>query len=636
MLNEYDHDATLEAALRYRGQGCSVIPLVPRNKRAAIEWKAYQVKVANDNQLIDWFANEDRNIGIVTGAVSQIVVLDVDHPEALAHYPELPKTVSVKTGREGGGRHYYFNAPAGFDISNFPIEGLGDLKANGGYVVAPPSIHDKTGKPYVWEGEIGKDSVADLPDWLLALATRKRMPTPEQLDDVKTTAYGKRWYDDVVELANAREGGRNNLLNTVAAKAGSLIAARQLNKAEAWKALEDACRKNGLAADRFSGGMLGVVQTIRSGMRIGENNPRHPMKAEATVPVFSGGKLQLRRMSDVGVEKIDWLWPGVLARGHITLISGDPGTGKSQLSLSLAATVSNGGAWPVTGGRVEPGNVIILSREDRAEDTIKPRLMAAGADDSRVFVVGDVDDGADGRDFRLKADMALLAAACRELGSVSLIIIDPVSSYMGDGDINNAGDVRSITNELASLVHDYKASVLMITHNSKGQGSAGAKVTGSHAWLAAARTAFSVTKDDVSEIRTMAPIKANIAKDTDAYSFTVTDATIPSATGGVETSYVVWENYTTKKTADQVMADKRDGPAVAEAIDFLTDLIKSGPMSSDEVHELAKRAGLAERTLNRAKKELNIVSKKSDGKWLWQWPGVLVADHALADFKPPM
>ena len=147
--------------------------------------------------------------------------------------------------------------------------------------------------------------------------------------------------------------------------------------------------------------------------------------------------------------------------------------------------------------------------------------MAAGATTTaRVFAVGDADDGADGTGyFRLKADMALLAERLRELGSVSLIIIDPVSSYMGYGDINNAGDVRSITNELAALVNDDKALVLMITHNSKGEGSAGAKVTGSHAWAAAARTAFSVTKDDVSEIRTMAPIKANIAKDTDADSF---------------------------------------------------------------------------------------------------------------------
>ena len=75
---------------------------------------------------------------------------------------------------------------------------------------------------------------------------------------------------------------------------------------------------------------------------------------------------------------------------------------------------------------------------------------------------------------------------------------------------------------------------------------------------------------------------------------------------------------------------------MAEAIDFLTDLIKDGPMSSDEVHELAKRAGRAERTLNRAKKELNIASKRSDGKWLRFWPTALVQTMCEADFKRPL
>lgn len=89
--------------------------------------------------------------------------------------------------------------------------------------------------------------------------------------------------------------------------------------------------------------------------------------------------LVLRRVSDVPLEKISWLWPGRIARGKLTVIAGHPGLGKSQVTAWMAATVTTGRPWPGSDQRAAPSNVLILNAEDAVADTIRPRLIAAGA-----------------------------------------------------------------------------------------------------------------------------------------------------------------------------------------------------------------------------------------------------------------
>src|SRR5712691_3532454 len=98
-------------------------------------------------------------------------------------------------------------------------------------------------------------------------------------------------------------------------------------------------------------------------------------------------QLIFERASDVRPEAVTWLWTGRLARGKQTLIAGDPGTGKSQFSVYVTAMVTAGGTWPCGEGTAPKGSVIILSAEDGTADTIVPRLMAAGADRSKVYIV---------------------------------------------------------------------------------------------------------------------------------------------------------------------------------------------------------------------------------------------------------
>ena len=97
-----------------------------------------------------------------------------------------------------------------------------------------------------------------------------------------------------------------------------------------------------------------------------------------------------RRASEITPERVEWLWPGRIARGKHTCIAGEPGTGKSQLSIAIAAAISTGGEWPCGEGRAPLGSVIVLSAEDGAADTIVPRLTAAGANLDRIHIVSAV------------------------------------------------------------------------------------------------------------------------------------------------------------------------------------------------------------------------------------------------------
>jgi hypothetical protein len=163
-----------QAALKYLGLGWSVIPVRERAKRPAIAWKAYQSKYASEDTLHEWFRRSPNyNVAIVTGALSGLVVLDVDPRHggteslrALEHeHGSLPRTVESVTG--GGGRHVYFSHPGGVIRNRTNIRPGIDLRGDGGCIVAPPSVHP-SGKRYRWRrGRAPEDlQLARMPDWL--------------------------------------------------------------------------------------------------------------------------------------------------------------------------------------------------------------------------------------------------------------------------------------------------------------------------------------------------------------------------------------------------------------------------------------------------------------------------------------
>jgi len=169
-------DTSIEAAARdYVSRGWSVIPIAPRSKRPLVKWETFQRRQASEAELDLWFEQwPDANIGIVTGMISGLLVLDIDprHGGTAAlrslgtdHAP-LPPTVSAVTG--GGGRHLYFRHPGRTTSNRARLAAGLDLRGNGGMVVAPPSVH-ASGRAYRWETDRapGQVPLAPTPGWLL-------------------------------------------------------------------------------------------------------------------------------------------------------------------------------------------------------------------------------------------------------------------------------------------------------------------------------------------------------------------------------------------------------------------------------------------------------------------------------------
>ena len=181
-------------------------------------------------------------------------------------------------------------------------------------------------------------------------------------------------------------------------------------------------------------------------------------------------KVLYRCASEIEMEPVKWLWPGRVALGKHTCLAGEPGTGKSQLTIDLAARVSLGAPLPCSEGTAPQGSVIILSAEDSDADTIVPRLRAAGADLGRVNIIKMVELDEDGRrGFNLQADLGALERMIVKLGDVQLVVIDPISSYLGRGlDSHRNSDVRGVLEPLSEMAERLGVAIVSVTHFSKG------------------------------------------------------------------------------------------------------------------------------------------------------------------------
>jgi len=212
------NDTVLAAALVYQRHGWSVIPLRPKDKRPAIRWQEYQCRRAEPVQIRKWLQQwPNANIAIVTGEISGILVLDIDPKhggdESLrglesVHDP-LRRTVEAASG--GGGRHVYFAHPGGFIGNKVAVWPGIDLRGDGGYIVAPPSLHP-SGRQYTWipDHEPEHVQLAPMPVWLLDAVTEDRRKRHH------SAGY---WRERV--RTHVQEGERNN---TIASLSGHLLA----------------------------------------------------------------------------------------------------------------------------------------------------------------------------------------------------------------------------------------------------------------------------------------------------------------------------------------------------------------------------------------------------------------------------
>jgi hypothetical protein len=576
-------------AVWYAEHGFPVFPCKPRGKEP-LTGHGFKDATTDQKLIAAWWQKWPcANIAIPTGAASGLLGVDIDprnggdkslHELEAEHGP-LPDTAKQNTG--GGGLHIIFRHPGG-PVPKALAPGI-DLKGEGGYIVVPPSIHP-SGKLYQWDGTEGRNALlnpAELPGWL-----RER---------IATTSNGGTCSKLVPETAEKWiPGNRNNLLTSLAGK----------------------MRRWGLSPEAIEAALL--VENNRHCPSLPDGEVRSIARSVGRYQP-SSNKAQrhpeIVRLSEVEARAVSWLWGPYLAFGALSMLSGDPGAGKTFLSLAIACAVTVGHV-PYSSEPCAPLHVMYLSHENNPEHVVRPRFDSLGGDPDRFHLLRGSISGAGERADRGSiwlSDVSLLGEALQQTRA-RLVIVDPIQSYLGAKvDAHRSNETRPVLDGLSRLAEEHDCCILLVRHLSKAPtGRAIHRGLGSIDLTGAVRTELMAgTAADGSERRAMVQIKNNLGPFGKALGYAI------EADGSFQ-----WTGESELTPAAFVAAESSDEEKGArqEAEDFLRDILSEGPRPQKQIGEEAMQAGIADRTLRRAKKRLKLVARKRGmaGGWEWGFP----------------
>jgi len=329
-------------------------------------------------------------------------------------------------------------------------------------------------------------------------------------------------------------------------------------------------------------------------------------------------RLRVYDLANVEPMPIYWLWPQRIPLGKLTLIAGDPGLGKSFMSLDIAARLSRGYPWP-DGGEAPHTRTLILSVEDDLHDTIRPRLDLLNADLTNIRAIDALleSEGGDSKSLGIDEHALLLEQEIILYGA-NLLILDPILAFMGGVNTHRASDVRAAITPLASVAARTQCSILAIMHLNKKSGEASSvyRLTGSLDLPAAARSVMVVGKHpDDDSVRVLAPVKMNLSEMPASLQYRFLNGKLD------------WSLGSSQLAADDVLTvlSKDEKSQREQAKDFLIDVLSDAPMLARELWEIAEHHGISKNTLRRAKDELGVcvyqsqllTGKKGSPGWVW-------------------
>jgi hypothetical protein len=340
-------------------------------------------------------------------------------------------------------------------------------------------------------------------------------------------------------------------------------------------------------------------------------------------------ELQITSLQDVIPEQVRSLWPKRIFLGKLAVLAGDPGLGKSYISLDIAARVSLGGPWPDGSGRAPRGNVLLLSAEDGLADTIKPRLELLGADMSRIYSLGlTIKKGPEDISLSLQEHLPQIEKFIVEK-EIILLVVDPLLAFTGKVDTHKTADVRGVLSPLAVMAQRTGCAILAVMHPNKNSKESNLlyRITASLDFAAAARSAMVAAKHpDNPDQRVMATVKCNLSAHPE-----------PMAFGFTHDGRFAWQGMT-EVDMSLLMAPtiREDTSARQDAAQFLKQVLADGELPAKQVLSEAREYGISEITLRRAAKELHVDiarlgerGKKGGGQWVWRLPpeGKDLDDH---------
>jgi putative DNA primase/helicase len=334
-----------------------------------------------------------------------------------------------------------------------------------------------------------------------------------------------------------------------------------------------------------------------------------------------GQGVTMLRASDLPPEPINWYWLGYLAAGKLHLLAGSPGTGKTTTALAFAAIMSAGGLWP-DGSRCPKRRAVIWSGEDDPNDTLVPRLIAAGADLDYVHFVGPISRAGQVGRFDPALHMDLLQRELTSMSDVGLLILDPIVSAVA-GDSHKGAEVRRHLDPLVQLGLRVGCAVLGITHFSKNSSDRDTvdRVLGSVAFAAATRLILVCVKKEVDDsnaaLHFLIREKSNIGRDRDGFSYRLEQS--PLATHpDIIASKVVWVEEVSGTTKSILRGGNSSAPQ--SATDLIRDKLSSGQKCSfEDLLKACEPYGFQEHRVRSALRELGAIKGKSGNRGGWTW-----------------
>jgi hypothetical protein len=335
-----------------------------------------------------------------------------------------------------------------------------------------------------------------------------------------------------------------------------------------------------------------------------QDQPKNKVALQAEPDDDGPSRLVTRQLSVVEEEPVEWLWENRLPRGMITMIAADPAVGKSTIAADWAARLTapyspqdryRRDYWPDytrrTGG---PYNVIVVSAEDGTAHTIRPRHRAAGADLERVYVVESVTPAASDKTtlkerlFSLESDIRELEKKIEEIGNVAMVVIDPVTAYMGRADTHRNSEVRALLGPLAKLAEKYNIAVVIVTHLNKNEAKDWKSINGTIGFYALARVVYMVVEDPTDEDSTP-PRKLlfhekgtlHLGEKPQPLAYRITEVEFESKKGLITTTRLDWDDmddHPAHMTLEEVVAlQKQRGGSPTPKQQLVIDLLENGP-----------------------------------------------------------
>ena len=318
-------------------------------------------------------------------------------------------------------------------------------------------------------------------------------------------------------------------------------------------------------------------------------------------------ELEIIRMSEIQMREVEWLWYPYIPFGKLTIIQGDPGEGKTTFALRLAAACSTGRPMPGMES-LSPFNVIYQSAEDGLEDTIKPRLTEAGADQERVINIREDKKSLHLLDSRI--EKAILQCDAK------LLILDPLQGYLGERiDMNRANEIREVMKAIGQVAQRTGCAIVLVGHLNKATGMSSAyRGLGSIDFRAAARSVLVVGRLRKNKnIRVIVHDKSSLAPEGKSLAFNL----------GNEDGFRWLDGYDEISAEDLLSGiSSQQETKTMQAEKIIRTMLEDGTeIPGEDIVQAAARKQISRRTVNEAKKNIaGIVSRKVGTKWMWSIP----------------